>query len=352
MNKTARRVHRHAIVLAIALAASHAVGCAKRFEKSGGPPPDAAVKVRTHEVVPEPLRETFTVTATVLPNESVSIKSETEGRIVEIGFTEGEPVEKGRVLFRLDPEKLTAALKEAEAAFALAEANRARAAEMLRANAISAQEYDVANSTYLARQAAVDLLSRQLQDSVIRAPFDGIMGARLVSPGQVVGRLTPLATIVDQSTVKAEFRIPERLSPQIRIGMPVEVRVAAWPNESFEGRVTFVAPDLDPATRTLAVRATLDNVDARLRAGMFARVDLVLQEIPDALLIPDIALIQRGDKTFVYVVGEDSRVQLREVRTGTRVSGRVLVRDGLAAHEIVVTEGHQKLAPNVRTDPT
>ncbi len=339
-----------ALAVALSLPLLSGLGCARRFEKAGGPPPDAALKVRTHQVAPQPFRETFAASATIMPNESVIIKSESEGRIVGIGFVEGERVEKGRVLFRLDPEKLNAALKEAQAAFALAEANRARAEEMLKANAISAQEFDVANSAYLARKAAVDLLARQLEDSVIRAPFDGVMGARLVSPGQMVGRLTPLASLVDQSRVKVEFRLPERLAPSVHIGMPVALRVAAWPDEAFEGQVSFISPDLDPATRTLLVRADLDNSSGRLRGGMFARVDLVLNEIPDALLIPDIALMQRGDKTFVYVVGDDSRAQLREVTTGPRVSGRVLVLSGLAPREVVVTEGHQKLGPNSRTD--
>lgn len=336
-----------AIVFFSALTAS---GCARRFEKAGGPPPDAAVKVFTYQLVPESYRETFSIAATLLANESVEVRAETEGRVLEIGFEEGEPVRRGQVLFRLDDEKIRASLAEAEAAFELAKVDWARAEDMLRARAISRAEYDAARANFLARQATVALLKKQLSDTVITAPFDGVMGPRLVSPGQVVGRLTPLGSLVDQRIIKVEFHVPERLTGRVRPGQPIELRVAAWPDLVFTGTVTFISPQLSVPSRTLVVRAEVPNDEARLKAGMFGRVGLVIGEHAGALFIPESAIIQQGDQAFVYVVGENTRVALRPIRLGVRQPGRVQVIEGLSAGETIVTEGHQKLAPNRRVD--
>lgn len=342
-------LHRFPISLLAVLALIGASGCAKRFEKAGGPPPDAEILVRSATITPERFRDTFTVAATLLPNEAVEIKSETEGRVVEIGFVEGDRVEKGQLLFRIDDEKLRASLAEAEAAFELAEAERARAEEMFRSRTISAAEVDAARSAYNARKATVERLRKQLEDSRITAPFAGIIGIRSVSPGQAVARFASLATLVDDSVIKVEARVPERLISSLRIGQPVELRVPAWPERVFEGTVQFISPEVDPSTRTILVRAIVENHAGLLRAGMFGRMSLVLREDDQALLVPDIALMRRGDQAFLYVVGPDTRVELRQVELGARVPGRVQVIAGLNPGETVITEGHQKLRPGART---
>lgn len=347
-----QRHPRHLLVAAIAAAALIVAGCASRFEKGGGPPPDAEILIRSESILPQKFRETFSAAAVLLPNEMVEIKSEAEGRIVEINFEEGAPVEKGRILFRIDDGKLRAALAEAEAALELAQSELIRAEGMFNSRTIARAEYDAARSAFNAREAAVRRLREQLEETIIRAPFDGIMGVRLVSPGQVVARYAHLATLVDQSVIKVDLRLPERFISSIRIGQLVEIRVPAWPDRVFEGSIRFISPDVDSATRTVLVRAEVGNTDGALRAGMFARASVVLREDEDALLVPDIAIMQRGDQSFVYVVGEDTRVQLRPVEIGSRVPGRARVISGLAPGDVVVTEGHQKLRPGARTKST
>jgi membrane fusion protein (multidrug efflux system) len=336
----------------IALMLTAGPGCARKFEKQGGPPPDAKLPVITHIIQPEPFTEQLVAAASLAARESVTLKSEAEGRVVAIEFAEGERVEAGRVMFRLDAEKLEAALREAEAGFALADANRIRAEEMFRANTISAQEYDAAVSAYNARQAAVALLRKQLQDSVIRAPFSGVAGERLVSPGQVVGRLAPLGSLVDLDAIRVEFRVPERFAHAIAPGQTVVFQTPAWPDTAFTGRVYFVSPELDALTRTLLVKAETPNPDGRLKPGMFGIIRLAIREYPDALMVPDIAVIRRGDKAYVYVVNSDRRAELREVRLGERISGRVRVLDGIRAGDEVITEGHQKVDPGTPVEAT
>lgn len=326
------------------------LGCSRSAAKQGGPPRDAKTPVVTFVVRPEPFKEKLFAAATLAARERVVLKSEAEGRIVEIGFAEGDWVEAGQVLFRLDAEKLTAALQEAEAGFALAEANRARAEKLFKSNTISAQEYDTAVSAYNARKAAVTLLRKQLEDSVVRAPFSGFVGERLVSPGQIVARLTPLATLVDLETIRMEFRVPERFLARLSLKQTVEFETPAWPGVVFTGSVYFISPELDPATRTFAVKAEVPNTDHRLRPGMFGTVQFIVYEQPDALLVPDIAVIHRGDKTFVYTVNAEGRAELREVKLGGRVPGRARVLEGLEPGAEVITEGHQKIGPGAAVE--
>jgi membrane fusion protein (multidrug efflux system) len=340
------RIHSLVIVL------SAAIGCARNFEKQGGPPPDAKIPVVTHVIMPERFTEQLTTTATLAARESVIVKSEMEGRVISIEFTEGQRVEAGSPMFRLDSEKIIEALREAEARFTLAEARRNRAEEMFRARVISAQEYDAAESDYKALQAAVELSRKQLEDCVIKAPFAGIAGERYVSPGQVVGRLAPLGSVYDIDAVNAEFRVPERFASAIELGQEIAFQTPAVPDTTFTGRVFFISPALDVTTRTLLVKAEIVNSDGRLRPGMFGVMRHPIRDHENALVVPDIAIMRRGDKAFVYVVNNERRAELREVRLGARQPGRVQVLDGLQAGDEIVIEGHQKLGPGTAVEST
>ena len=169
-----------------------------------------------------------------------------------------------------------------------------------------------------------------MRDATVRAPFDGIIGARLVSPGQYVTRGTPLAWVVDLDPMKAEFQVPERYLKELRPGQPAEVRVDAYPDERFTGEVTFVDPQIDETTRTVLVKAALPNPDDKLRRGMFANLHVILRVRERAVVIPETALLLQGDATSVYVIEQD-KAQPRPVTTGTRLPGLVEITQGLTA---------------------
>lgn len=339
-------IHRCWMIAAALAALAWSAGCKGGGPAGGGgPPPGTKMRVRASVAVAERIEERFPLVASLSPFRGIFVQSEIDGTVESIHFTEGQRVAKGDLLVRLDTRKLRAMLAEAEANFALAESNRDRAEAMFREKTISAQEYDQWMSNYAARKAALELMRQQLGDSEIRAAFDGLIGDRLVSPGQVITKSTRLSTLIDIDPIKIDFRVPERLLGRLRIGQTIAFRVPTYPGEEFTGEVYFIDNEVDPATRSVVVRATNPNADHRLRPGMFANLDLVLETRDEAVVVPEAALLKQGDRTFVFVIDEMDRVNLQPVETGIRMPGRVEIISGLNAGARVVREGHQKLGP-------
>jgi membrane fusion protein (multidrug efflux system) len=194
-------------------------------------------------------------------------------------------------------------------------------------------------------QATVELRKRLLQDTRIVAPLSGTVGARSISPGQVISKNTTLTWLVDLELVKAEFNVPERFLGEIRQGQPVELAVAAYPKQKFKGEVYFIAPQVDPATRTVLVKARIPNADHKLKPGMFANFDLTLTLRQDAIVVPESALMATGERTSVYVIGADGTAQMRPVKVGLRTANQIEIVSGLQEGEKVITEGLQKVRP-------
>jgi membrane fusion protein (multidrug efflux system) len=301
-------------------------------------------------VTREAVEETISLVGTVAANEQVEIRAEAEGFVERILFEEGQRVEAGAPLVALDETSLQAALEEAEAALQLSQQTFERSRELVDAKLISNQEFDQASSRLAADQAAVAGRQRALREARVVAPFGGVIGARRISPGQLVNRTTALTWLVDLDPVKVEFNVPERFLSQVRSGQTLAVSVAAWPNEIFRGPVFFIAPFVDTTTRTVLVKAEIPNPDFRLKPGMFASLDLTLRIRDDAMVIPEAALNQILDasRATIMVVTADETVAVRPIRLGMRLPGRVEVLEGLDGSERVVVEGLQKLAPGMK----
>lgn len=314
---------------------------------AGGAPVMQVVAV---PAVRQPVHETLALVGSFTANEQVEIKSESEGFVESIGFTEGQEVPKGTLLVTLDESKLKAGLEEAESSLKLSRQTFERAKELLEAKLISQQEYDQASSRLGADEAAVSLRRRQLRDAMVVAPFKGVVGARQVSPGQLVNRAMTLTWLVDLDPVKVEFNVPERFLGQVQVGQTIEVTVAAWPDRKFRGKVFFVAPFVDPVTRTVLMKAAVPNSDRLLKPGMFANLDLTLQVRADAVVIPETALSQilDGNRAMVMVVEAGDTVAVRAVKVGLRLPGSIEVVEGLTGAERVVVEGLQKIAPGMK----
>jgi len=310
----------------------------------GGQGGGFSVQVRTAAATREPVEERISVVASLSANEMVDIRSRMTGSIEEINFSEGERVEEGRLLFHLDKGKLEASIKEAEARFRLAKANLERARSMLENRTISRQEFDQATATHDSSKATLEWMKQQLEDSRIYATFEGVTGARLVSLGQVVTPQTLLTILVDADPIKVEFRVPERFVGQLAKGQTIEFKVPAYA-EAFRGSVYFIDPQVDPATRTVLVKAEAPNPDERLRPGMFGSLDLILRVKEDAVVIPEAALVLEADRVFVYTVGGDGAVARVMVEPGARMPGKVEVLNGLQPGDRVVVEGTQKVRP-------
>jgi membrane fusion protein (multidrug efflux system) len=320
-------------------------GC-KPKQGAGGPPGGMPpIQVVAVDAKLQPVTESLSLVGSITPNEMVEIKSETDGIVQEINFKEGERVEQGRLLVKLDDTKLAAVVAQADANLQLSAANYERAKQLFKDNLIARQEYEQAASIHAVNQASVDLQRRQLKDARILAPFAGIVGARQISPGQVMMRSAILTWLVDLDTVKVEVNVPERYLQELKIGRPLEFSVAAFPGEKFRGEVYFVSPQVNESLRTALVKARIPNPDAKLRGGMFASLELTLKVRDSAIVIPEPAIMSNGDNFSVFVVDKDGNAQIRPIQVGLRLPGKAEVLKGLNVGDKVVVEGVQKLRP-------
>lgn len=322
-------------------------GCKKQpaAGAAGRSPGGFTVQAVVIEAKAQAVSESLSLVGTVAANEMVEIKSETDGTLEAIPFSEGQQVKQGDLLVKLDDSKFAAAVAEAEANFKLSLANHERSKQLFRDKLISQQESDQIAAQFQANQASLDLKRRQLRDTQIRAPFGGVVGARQVSPGQVIGKNTTLTWLVDLDPVKVEVNVPERYLSQVTIGQSMEFGVAAFPNDRFKGEVYFISPQLDAPTRTALVKARIPNPGHKLKGGMFANLALTLRLRDSAIVVPEPALVSNGDEVTVFIVDEKGSAQVRPVKIGLRLAGKAEVLSGIQAGEKVVVEGVQKLFP-------
>jgi membrane fusion protein, multidrug efflux system len=306
--------------------------------------PARAVTVEAVTLKPMPLVESVSSVGNLVADESVIIRPEVDGRIVEIAFEEGQPVKVGQLLFRLDAAVYEAQLQEAEAREDLTKRTFERAKALHKRGHSSAEVLDKALSEMKMAEASVALNKARLEKMRIVAPFRGTVGLRQVSLGAFVEAKTDLVSLVNLDSLEVEFRLPERYYRVIAEGGVVRAEPDALPGEVFEGRIFAVAPAIDINGRSIAVKAKLVNPEGRLRPGMFARVKLVVDRRNDAIVVPESAIVQRGDGQFVYRI-RDGKAELTPVRLGLRQTGRIEVVEGLAAGDTVVTAGQVKLRP-------
>ncbi|MBI1733526.1 MAG: efflux RND transporter periplasmic adaptor subunit [Gammaproteobacteria bacterium] len=303
-------------------------------------PPPVPVLLATAETAPA--EDTFRAVGTLLADESVVIRAEIAGRIARLDIAEGAAVEQGRVLARIADEEWTAVLRQNEATLALQELKMKRVEELRAKNVVSQQDHDETVAALDQARAALALARARLDKTVIRAPFGGILGLRRVSPGDYLQAGQELVNLESIDPLKVDFSVPERFAVQLAPGKTVNVRINAFPDESFRGEVYAIDPRIDAATRSFLLRARINNPEGRLRPGMFADAELVLAVRADALWIPEQAIVPIGERQFVYQV-RDGTAYLTPVRTGLRKPGLVEIVAGLEAGAVVVSEGQQKL---------
>lgn len=306
------------------------------------PPP----RVVAIPAVTERVSENLALIGSVAANEIVEVRSEAEGVIQGISFEEGQHVEKGQLLARLDESKFAAAVAEGEANLRLSRANFERAEQLHREQLISQQEFDQSRSSFESVSAAVDLNRRLLKDARIYAPFAGTAGERRISPGQVISKNSILTWIVDLDPVKVEFDVPERFVSQVQTNQQISITVAAYPGRTFAGNVFFVSPFVDLTNRTALVKAQIPNPKGELKPGMFANLNLTMNVRESAIVIPEVAVAQtlEGGRALVFVIDAQTNAMLRPVKLGLRMEGRVEV-DGVKPGELVIVEGTQKTVP-------
>jgi membrane fusion protein (multidrug efflux system) len=256
-------------------------------------------------------------------------------------------VRKGALLARLDAAETRALVESSRVQVNLDKQRLERAADLRKKGFISQQALDEAQSNYARSVAKQREDEAKLAKSEIRAPFSGVAGLRQVSEGAFVAAGTDIARLEKIDQLKLDFRVPETFLAQLKTGLAVNVAVDAFPQQGFAGKIYAIEPAVDEQTRTLLARARVANPDLRLRPGMFARVILTLGVRENAVWIPEEAIVPRGQDSYVYRV-VDGRAELVQVQTGTRKVGEVEIVKGVAAGDVIVTEGTQRLVPGMQ----
>jgi membrane fusion protein (multidrug efflux system) len=293
--------------------------------------------VETMVVKGMPAEDRLLVTGTLLPAEEVELQSEVSGRIVQINFNEGSAVRKGDLLVKLKDDDLVAQLKKARYQEDLAGSEEFRKRKILESKGISQEEYDQALSQLNIIKADIELLESRISDTEIRAPFDGVIGLRMVSTGAYVTPSTLIATLQQNDPMKVEFSVPERYASRITKGMEVLVLVGET-GKAYKGQVFATDQKVELNTRTLRVRALCSNKDRQLVSGSFARVELLTASYADALMIPSQALIPKLNGQMVYVVKENKSISV-DVNTGLRTDTTVMVTSGLHEGDSLILTG-------------
>jgi membrane fusion protein, multidrug efflux system len=294
--------------------------------------------VNVVEVRPERLENNLNITGTINPNETVNLRSEVSGLVSRIAFREGEFVKKGTPIIYLNDDELRAQYQKLEFTKKLFESQENRQKQLLAKEAISQEEYDIVLNQFNTNLSDLKLIEVQLAKTVVRAPFDGVLGLRQISQGSVIGTSDVIVSIVNIDPVKIEFSIPERYANAVEIGSKIYFSNDAS-GEEYEGRVYAYEPTIDAGTRTLRIRAESPNRERKFLPGMFVRIKYVLGVEENALLVPAEAVIPELSGYKLFVVKEDNTVEERKVTIGTRTDRQVQIVEGLKEGDLVLSTG-------------
>lgn len=394
-----KRSFRASLFTAAAVAAGLSAACSGERTSAAAPKEPSPVAVRVAAVQSQPIDRFLRVTGSLQADEKADVAAEIAGRVVGTPVERGTRVAAGAVLIRLSATEADASLREADANAAQLEARLglapgqsfdvARVPDVLNAKAsldwaeadfgrikslldqkvVSQAEYDqkstqvqaarqqyqlaqnVAQQSYrglLAARARVDLARKSASDTVVRAPFAGIVAERLVGTGDYVSKGNKVATVVRIDPVRVELTVPEQYLSQVSSGQAVRLSVDAYPNEVFTAKVRFVSPALKSDQRALTVEAVAPNRDGRLKPGLFATALLQQPAPAPALLVPASAVETIAGTSRVYVVGTAGKVEERIVTLGEKVGDRTELTSGVKAGERVAANPRGKLADGVR----
>ncbi|GLU43930.1 efflux RND transporter periplasmic adaptor subunit [Allomuricauda sp. NBRC 101325] len=281
--------------------------------------------------------DNIAISGTLEADEEIDIRSEVSGIIESINFKEGTKVASGQILVQVNDIELRAQLSKALTAKKLAAENERRAKLLLEKQAISQEEYDIASADFQSASAEAELIDAQISKTKVRAPFAGTIGLRTISKGTYVTPSTVIAKLVNTDELKITFAIPEKYASKVHVGTVLNFTTSDS-KEEYEANIYAIDPQVDITTRTLRMRAIMDNHENKLYPGAFANIKLPLETVNDALLVPTEALIpvQNGKRIFVAQNGVAKEI---DVEIGSRTGSSVRVLSGLHEGDTIVTYG-------------
>lgn len=343
-------------VVCILLSILFASGCQREKEtKVERIRPERVVPVKVIEARKEDVVRTLKAIGSLIPQEEVDVSAEVEGEIEEVLRDEGESVKKGELLLKFNEEEFRLKRDRAKALYSQVEVELdrvrkdfARKERLFKEGYMSKEEYDtVLSSLNLLEarlreaRASLDLAERDLRDTAVYSPLDGFIQLRMAAPGEYVRVGNPLFKILNIDPIKVSFTLPEGYLREVRVGSKVAVEGRGLGGERLEGVVTFIAPRVDPSTRSFELRAEIPNPKKRLKPGLFVDVTLFMDK-ERGILLPERAILMREGERIAFII-KDERAYERKVSVGLRIDGRIEVLSGIEEGEIVVIEGNSGL---------
>ncbi len=278
----------------------------------------------------------------LLSDEAVQIAPEVSGRIASIAFSEGEAVNQGDIVVKLDDSLAQAEVADAKARLTLSTNNNNRASALIRSGTVTARTRDEAVASFETGRTALALAETRVSKLTLRAPFNGYAGVRRVSAGAFVSAGTAIVNIEKIDVLKVAFKVPEIYLLAVQNGQSIELQVDAIPGRSFEGKIYAIDPLVDVNGRALEVRARVVNKDMVLRPGLFARVTVKGLVQQNVLMVPESALVPRGSESYVYRIANGKAAE-QLVKLGQRLNGEVEILEGLDDKAAIVVAGQLKL---------
>ena len=278
----------------------------------------------------------------------VVVRPEVAGRITQLNFTDGQRVKAGQVLVQFDDQLPQAQVQQALAELSIAQANQKRNQDLVAQNFISQRSLDESAANLQVAQAKLSLARATAARLKIVSPFDGVAGIRLVNVGDYLKDGADIVNIEDMDAIFVDYRLPERFQEKVKRGQTAQLDFDSLPGRKFAAQIQAVDPLIDANGRSVGVRACIDNRQAQLKPGMFARVNTVFGVKNEARVVPEEAIVPQGGKQFVIKLiksadGKSQTTLRSEVKVGLRTPGKVEILDGVDIGDTVVTAGQQRL---------
>lgn len=300
--------------------------------------------VEGYVVRPLPLSEKIVVSGSLLPAEETELHTEAAGRVVHINLPEGRGVRKNELLIKVFDGDLKARLSQLDTRLQQAQITESRLGDLLKVKGVSQQEYDLASLEVKNLRTEMELVQIDIAKTELRAPYDGVIGLRRISPGAYVTPSTPVASIRAASALKLDFSVPEKYSSGIRPGQRVHFTVQGG-NRPYEAVVQASEQRISTDSRNLLVRAQVAGAHKELLPGAFAEVNLILDQRPDALMVPSQAVVaQARDKKII--VSRAGKAAFVTVKTGVRQAGMLEITEGLQKGDTIAVTGILFLRPD------
>lgn len=311
---------------------------------------EAAIPVEAARVGQGDIPAVYSGTATLEADQQATVVSQITGVVLEISAEEGDYVQQGQVLARVETDRYRLQVQQSAAALKRLETDYKRKKELFDRELVSAEDYEQVSADLDAQRAAHDLALLNLEYTNIRAPISGYVAERLIRPGNLVDVHDPVFRVTGYDPLLAVLHVPERELAVLRKGLQVAVTLDAWPGEAFVGEVIRISPVVDPATGTFRVTAEVRDHDRMLKPGLFGRIEVLYDLREGVPVIPRSAVITEDERNHVFVVDAAGKVARRSVTLGYERAGVVEVREGVSPGETVVTAGKASLSEGAQVE--